>query len=81
MSTCPLCSSYGLTLFITGLVIMLLPFQCALWLGMALIISAYIIPNLIPQSCRVSSREGETCVGKKSSDFENKKMKYKEESV
>ena len=53
MNTCPLCSRYGLALFVAGLIVMLLPFQYALWLGMILIIAAYIVPNLIPQSCGI----------------------------
>lgn len=53
MVSCPLCTKWGIFLYSLGFAIILIsilniiPFNYAVWIGLGLIFSAYIVPNLI----------------------------------
>jgi hypothetical protein len=55
MTGCPICTKYGFALFAAGFITLLLaPSDYFEWLGLGLIIAAYIVPRLIPAgSCKL----------------------------
>lgn len=49
MTGCPICTKYGFALFAAGfLTIILAPTVYIQWLGLLLVIAAYIVPRFIP---------------------------------
>lgn len=69
MVGCPLCTKTGLVLIIIGFSILFLgtmsifPKDLTMWLGLGIIISAYIVPNVIKSktcdtgSCSIEQKE------------------------